>query len=126
MSRGRILVVEDEPTVRKVFELVLGDAGYEVEAVESGEEGVERVQRTPWNLVFCDFRLPGIDGLETFKRMKAIQKDVPVVIVTAYFHQVEEQLREGWCLGTHDAYLRKPLENEELVKAAEKYVRGGC
>ena len=122
MSRGRILVVDDESTIRQTFRLVLGEEGYEVEEAATGEEGVEKVKQQVFDLVFFDLVLPGIDGIETFRRMTAVRGGLRVVLLTAYFEQLGERLEEVRGVGMSDAFLVKPFGNDEIVRATHRYM----
>ena len=117
MGKGRILVIDDEPQVGMIFTKVLQAAGYEVVASETGEEGLKKLDTKP-DVVFLDIKLPGIDGVETLRRMRKVSPDVPVVMMTAY--QTVDSAVESMRLGACD-YLIKPLDNnriKEVVKHA--------
>ena len=117
MAKGRILVIDDEPQVGMIFSKVLQAAGYEVVAAETGEEGLKKLDTKP-DVVFLDIKLPGIDGIETLRRMRKITPDIPVVMMTAY--QTVDTAVESMRLGACD-YLIKPLDNnriKEVVKHA--------
>ena len=117
MTKGRILVIDDEPQVGMIFTKVLQAAGYEVVAAETGEEGLKKLDAKP-DVVFLDIKLPGIDGIETLRRMRKVAPDVPVVMMTAY--QTVDTAVESMRLGACD-YLIKPLDNnriKEVVKHA--------
>jgi len=117
MAKGRILVIDDEPQVGMIFSKVLQAAGYEVVAAETGEEGLKKLDTKP-DVVFLDIKLPGIDGIETLRRMRKISPDIPVVMMTAF--QTVDTAVESMRLGACD-YLIKPLDNnriKEVVKHA--------
>lgn len=117
MAKGKILVIDDEPQVGMIFTKVLQAAGYEVVASETGEEGLKKLDSKP-DVVFLDIKLPGIDGIETLRRMRKLSPDVPVVMMTAY--QTVDTAVESMRLGACD-YLIKPLDNnriKEVVKHA--------
>lgn len=114
-TRGRILVVDDERTIRQMFQLVLGEAGYEVAEAASGEEGVDLVRAQPWDLIFLDLVLPGLDGVETYKRMKALRDVLIIVMMSAYFEQMESRLKETLSLEALQACLRKPFSNADIL-----------
>ncbi len=116
-SKGKILVIDDEPQVGMIFSKVLEAAGYEVVASASGEDGVKRLDSHP-DVVFLDLKLPGIDGVETLRRIRKVEKNLPVVMMTAY--QTMDSAVECMRLGACD-YLIKPLDNsriKEVVKHA--------
>src|SRR5262245_23480039 len=103
-NKGKILVIDDESQVGMIFTKVLQSAGYEVVAAESGEEGLKKMDTRP-DVVFLDIKLPGIDGLETLRRMRKSSPGTPVVMMTAY--QTVDSAVESMRLGACD-YLIKP------------------
>ena len=80
--KPRILLVEDEEKLRRVVELQLRQAGFEVDQAGSAEEGLKLADRA--GLVLTDLRLPGMDGLEFLRRVKQINPQVAVVMMTAF------------------------------------------
>ena len=82
----RVLVIDDEQGVRDAFVLALEGSPYQVIAAASGEEGLAEARAAPPNLVFLDLRMPGMDGIETLRRLRQIFPEVPVYVITA-FHQ---------------------------------------
>jgi DNA-binding NtrC family response regulator len=116
-SKGRILVVDDEPQVGMIFSKVLQAVGYEVVSAESGEEALKKMDTKP-NVVFLDLKLPGMDGVETLRRLRKHAPTVPVVMMTAF--QTVDSAVESMRLGACD-YLIKPLDNtriKEVVRHA--------
>ncbi|SOC55479.1 response regulator [Ornithinimicrobium cerasi] len=114
MSGGRVLVVEDNPLNLKLLRDVLVASGYDVVTATSGEDALELAVSAPPQLVLMDLQLPGIDGAETMRRLRAgpTGPDVPVVAVTA-FAMVQDQLdanRAGF-----DAYVEKPVSVRALL-----------
>jgi CheY-like chemotaxis protein len=80
----RILVVDDEPSVRQAVSLLLGCAGYSVEAVASGEDALVRLQTAPVDLLITDNMMPGMSGLELAATAKARLPSLPIIMFTAY------------------------------------------
>jgi DNA-binding NtrC family response regulator len=108
----KILVVDDEPEICWIVKKVLVEAGFEVDLAFDGERGLDMVERCDPNLVLLDLRLPGIDGLETLKRIKATHTQLPVVILSA-FDNVGAAVR-AMKLGAYD-YISKPLNVDEML-----------
>jgi DNA-binding NtrC family response regulator len=104
------LVIDDEPQVGMIFSKVLQAAGYEVVASPSGEEGLKKMTTRP-DVIFLDIKLPGIDGVETLRRLRKTSPNVPVVMMTAY--QTVDSAVESMRLGAVD-YLIKPLDNDRI------------
>jgi len=105
-----ILIVDDEPGVRSALSAVLRDESYEVEAVESGEECLERLGRQAYDVVLLDIWLPGMDGLATLARMRERQIDVQVVIISGHGN-IESAVR-AIKMGAFD-FVEKPLSLEK-------------
>jgi two-component system cell cycle response regulator DivK len=114
-------VVEDNPLNLKLVRDVLQFAGYDVIEAQSGEEGLRVAQQDPPDLVLMDLQLPGIDGTETLRRMRAgtLGRDVPVVAVTA-FAMAED--RERAFLAGFDGYVEKPISVRELPGQVEAFI----
>lgn len=117
----RVLVVDDEETVGIGMTEMLADAGYEAAYVTSGREALEEVRKKPYSLVFMDMVMPGLDGLETFRHIREIEPDTPVVLFTGYFKDADSSIYEGVREGMIDEYIRKPFFSEEIIKTARKY-----
>jgi two-component system, NtrC family, response regulator AtoC len=113
----RMLVVDDDPGLRDYLEALASSRGYEVTAVPTGEEALKRLDDARPDLVTLDLVLPGIDGLETLRRLKERLPEVPVVMLSG--HGQARSIVEAMKLGASD-FLRKPFEVEELEVAFEK------
>ena len=113
----RVLVIDDDPGVRDYLETLVSRRGYEVVAVAGGEEALQRLDDIAPDLVTLDVVLPGMDGLETLKRLKQRLREVPVVMLSG--HGQARTIVEAMRLGATD-FLRKPFEAEELDLAIQK------
>lgn len=113
---GRILIIEDESSLRKTLARILQQAGFEVTSAESAEQGLDYLKTTTFDLVFTDLRLPGIAGLEALKRIQSTNPNIPVVLFTAQpdINSAVEALRYG-----ATDYLLKPLKPEIIVERAK-------
>jgi len=112
MERLTILVVDDELVVRESLAEWLREDGHEVEVAPSGEAAVERAEQTAHDVYFLDLKMPpGMDGIETMKRLKALRPDAAYVIITAY--ATVDTAVEAMKLGA-DEYLVKPCNPEEI------------
>jgi len=115
MANERILIIDDEEGIRESLSGVLHDEGYEVEAVDSGEKGLEAIAAHRPDLVFLDIWLPGIDGLETLKRIKAADKGLTVVMISG--HGNIETAVNATQSGAYD-FLEKPLSLDRVLLVA--------
>lgn len=109
----RVLVVDDEKDIRELLALELSLAGFEVEAVDSGEKAVEAVRHRPHRLVITDYRMPGMDGIETLRALLRIDPSLRIVVMTAYASaEVLEASRNAGVF----ACIRKPFDLDELQR----------
>ena len=120
----RILVVEDNELNLKLVRDVLSYAGYEVVEARTGEQGVELAAECRPDLVLMDLQLPGIDGIEALRQLRASpqSKGLPVVAVTAYAMKEDREraVRAGF-----DGYLEKPYGIHELPRQVQRFLPTG-
>lgn len=118
-----VLVVEDEPIILRLLQVNLRLQGFEVVACSNGEDALRRAEERPPDVVVLDIVLPGIDGFEVCRRLRAsaATADVPVLMVTAQA-QAEDRER-GYALGVH-GYVTKPFEPAELVVLVRQALAG--
>lgn len=107
----RILVIDDDRKLCRLIRDYLAPMGYAVEAVHTGPEGVERATAEPWQAVILDLMLPGLDGFEVLKRIRA-RSDVPVLMLTARGDEADRIV--GLEIGADD-YLPKTFSTRELL-----------
>jgi len=117
----KILIVDDEETVGIGMSEMLKDAGFSARYVTSGKEAVESFEVSSYSLVFMDMMMPGMNGLETYRKMKEVNPDVRVVLFTGYFREVDTAIYQGVKEGMIDVYIRKPFFSEEIIRTARKY-----
>jgi len=118
LDNERILVVEDTLSNRRLLDQILGQAGAQVTAVGSGSEALDVVERTRFDAIVMDIQLPGMDGLETTRRIREDldRRNVPVIGVSASTHlDREASLREAGI----DAFLQKPFRAREVASAVK-------
>ncbi|MFQ5700852.1 MAG: sigma-54-dependent transcriptional regulator [Acidobacteriota bacterium] len=108
----RILVVEDEPGLRKVLHTLIRRNGYAVDLAETGTEGCERLGHEIYDLVITDLRLPGASGIEVLRASKKLYPETPVIIITAY--STDEAAEEARQLGAFN-YILKPFDLEKIL-----------
>ena len=112
----RILVVEDEPDLRKVLSTLLKRGGYTVDLAETGSVARDRLSREIYDLVITDLKLPGANGLEVLKTSKEAYPDTPVIIITAY--STDETAEEARRLGAFN-YILKPFDTDKILADVE-------
>jgi CheY-like chemotaxis protein len=118
-SKGEIIaIVDDVAEQRELASAMLNKLGYATEALESGEEAVEYLKKTPVNLVILDMIMePGIDGLETFRRIREHRPDQKAIIVSGFAET--DRVKEAQKLGAGH-YLKKPYTLEKIAFAVRK------
>jgi DNA-binding NtrC family response regulator len=114
-SKPRILIVDDEPTVRLVFRTTLESVGYEIHEAADGQAALEYLHRNQVELVLLDLRMPVMDGMATLRKMRDEALATPVVIVTA--HGSVPDAVEAMKLGAID-FVQKPVSPTELRRVA--------
>jgi two-component system nitrogen regulation response regulator GlnG len=114
---ARILVADDEDGLRWVLERGLRQAGYEVTGVKDGEEAVRAFEAEPFDLVFMDVRMPGMDGLTALERLRVLRPEAYVVVMTA--HGSMDVAITAMQRGAYD-YLTKPFDIDEVLLLTER------
>ncbi len=116
----KLLVVDDEREIRDLLKKFLLAEGYEVIVASNGEEAVELAKRENPQIILLDIEMPGIDGIETCKRLKAEEKTrlIPVIMVTAFGNRDVEAYLEGAA-----DVVNKPLEMVELAFRVKSMLR---
>jgi len=117
--KGKLLIVDDQFGIRILLSEVFQKAGYKTYQAANGVQALDIVEKHNPDLVLLDMKIPGMDGLEILKRMKLINEDIRVIIMTAYGEL--DMIQEAKDLGaiTHFA---KPFDIDEIREAVKKYV----
>src|SRR4029078_3002168 len=122
MNMTRILVIEDDTREAASLARVLQTEGYEVVTVERGDEGLKLAQSEPFHLVLTDLRMPGVDGLQLLRQMRALKPRLPIVLMTAF--GTTDDIIEATRHGAFE-YLRKPFKIEEFLSVVGQAVAAG-
>ncbi len=115
----KILVIDDEETIRKSFTLALEDTDYQVEIAESGEKGIEKARETKFALIFLDLRMPGLDGVETLRELWGMGQTVPIYITTAFYDDFYDRLQSAADDAISFYLLKKPVDGDEIRSIAK-------
>src|ERR1700733_13022335 len=121
MSKGSILVVDDESEIREGLELLLTNEGYGVSSAETGESGLVKLGEHPFDLLLLDVSLPDGNGLDLLREIHRRDRNLPIVLITA-FGSID-MARAAFKGGALD-YITKPWSNDELVIQIAKGVEG--
>jgi excisionase family DNA binding protein len=118
-ERPRILVVDDEASIRDLLSKTLALAEYDVDTAPDGRSALERLRLYPYDLLIADLKMPGIDGLSVIREAKRLKSDLPVIIITGY--STETAAIEAVNLGV-SGYLTKPFRVPQVLAAAAKAI----
>jgi two-component system response regulator AtoC len=116
----RILIVDDEPSIRMVLRAHLNRSGYNVTAAENGAEAISLLRRESYHLVVSDLRMPEVDGMALLAHCTEYHPGLPVILITA--HGTVDSAVEAIKLGAQD-YITKPFDQNELMPVIEKALR---
>jgi DNA-binding NtrC family response regulator len=119
-NETRILIVDDDDTIRSTMKAILEDEGYEVDLADSGKEGVKKAEKTSYNIALLDIRLPDMEGVELLKLMKPAVPRTRKIMVTGYpsTQNAIEALNKN-----ADAYLIKPVDIEKLLNTIKEQLK---
>jgi excisionase family DNA binding protein len=116
-ARPRVLVVDDEATIRDLLAKTLALAEYEVDLAPDGRVALERLRMMPYDLLITDLKMPGIDGLGVIREARRLKADIPVIIITGF--STEATAIEAVNIGV-SGYLTKPFRVPRVLAAAAK------
>lgn len=120
-SKKRILVIDDEETIRRLFKQALEVRNYHVITAGDGAEALELVKSWDFDLIFTDLKMPGMNGAETFRRIREINDSVPIVIITAYpMSDLMNQVLEQGPFGV----MKKPFDTLDIQRSADSFLKG--
>ncbi|MBI4772756.1 MAG: sigma-54-dependent Fis family transcriptional regulator [Deltaproteobacteria bacterium] len=117
---ARILVVDDDQSMRELLEILLLQEGYDVDCAHGGGEAISKIEKSPYDVIVSDIRMQKVDGLEVLRRAKKVHPDVGVVMISAYAspETAVEAMREG----AYD-YFPKPFNTERLKEVIAHIIR---
>jgi len=113
----KILVIDDEPIVRISCERSLANMGYEIKSASSGKEGIELLEKEPFNLVLLDLKMPDMDGIEVLKKIREKWQETKVIMITGY--STVETAVKTLKLGAF-SYIEKPFTPDTLLEAVKE------
>jgi excisionase family DNA binding protein len=116
-ARPRVLVVDDEASIRDLLAKTLALAEYDVDVAPDGRSALDRMRMYPYDLLIADLKMPGMDGLSVIREAKRFKADLPVIIITGF--STESSAIEAVNLGVA-GYLTKPFRVPQVLAAAAK------
>lgn len=119
-AKMRILVIDDEVMIREMFKAVLNGDRYDVVVSGDGITALESVKTQDFDLVFLDLKMPGLDGVETLRRIRQIDGGLPVVIITGY--PDSDMLSHALELGPLGV-IKKPFSGVDIQKAIDSFLK---
>lgn len=118
-SKKRVMVIDDDAVVRRLFKETLERNNYHVMTVEDGDKALKLVKSWNFDLIFLDLKMTGMDGAETFRRIRRINGSVPVVIITGYpTGELMDKALEQAPFGV----MKKPFGAQDIKRSAENFL----
>ena len=116
---GKILIIDDERAIRRALKEILEFEEFEVFEAENGKIGLEMAMADTYDIIFCDIKMPEMDGLEATRIIRANNKNIPIIAVTAFAsNEDRHQCIKAGC----DDYISKPFKTGTLFALIDKYV----
>ena len=119
-NKPKVLVVDDQKSMRLTLAAILEDQGYDVTEVEDGYRAIEAQEQVPFDLVFMDIKMPGINGVQTFREIKKISPKSVVVMMTGF--AVEDLVKDALDEGAFSV-IYKPFDLEGVIKLVESVLK---
>jgi DNA-binding response OmpR family regulator len=123
MDNNRILVVDDEPDLTQVSTLALEYHGFKVDSFNDPQEALSKYKPDLYDLVILDIKMPKMDGFELYHEIKKKDNNANVCFLTASEQYYEEFRKKEYYALDKNLFIRKPIENEELVKEINKMIK---
>lgn len=118
---SKVLVIDDQPGIRRLLVEVLNEEGYNVITAANGYEGVQQVKEADPDLILMDMKMPGMDGIETLRELKLIGQADKVIMMTAYGEL--ELVNQAQQLGAY-TYITKPFDIIKLCQMIGEQIAG--
>jgi DNA-binding response OmpR family regulator len=122
-NNKRILLVDDEPDLTQVSTLALEYHGFKVDSFNDPQEALSKYKPGLYDLVILDIKMPKMDGFELYQEIKKIDNNANVCFLTASEQYYEEFRKKEFYALDRNLFIRKPIENEELVKEINKMIK---
>ncbi len=116
MDSKTVLVVDDEAAIAGLLKVILSEAGMEVELASNGQQAMELIEKTKFDLVISDIRMPVMDGFQLLEQVKRRDREIKVILMTGYTEDYE--ISDALVLGADD-YITKPFEDTKILIAVQ-------
>ena len=113
----KILVVDDEENIRFLYKEELEDEGFVVELAKNGEDALEKLRHFRPDLITLDIKMPGMGGIETLKRIREKERDLPIILCSAY-----GEYKQDFTTWASDAYVVKSADLTELKTTIQRFL----
>jgi DNA-binding response OmpR family regulator len=123
MDNNRILVVDDEPDLTQVSTMALEYHGFKVDSFNDPQEALSKYKPDLYDLVILDIKMPKMDGFELYEELKKKDNNANICFLTASELYYEEFRKKEYCSLDRNLFIRKPIENEKLVKEINKMLK---
>lgn len=119
-TNNRILIIDDDETIRKVLETILRDEGYFTELADTGKKAIEKTEKDFFNVALIDMRLPDMEGIELLSKLHDTKPKIRKIIITGYptLQNAIGSVNKG-----ADAYIMKPFDVEKLLKIIKEQIK---
>jgi len=119
-KNARILIVDDDENIRKVLVTILEDEGYTVESADTAKKGIEKSEKSFYNLALIDIRLPDMEGIELLAKMRNTKPKMRKIIITGYptLQNAVVAVNKG-----ADAYVMKPFDMEKILQTIREQLK---
>ncbi len=118
MDKKKILVVDDEENIRKLYSEELQDEGYEVITASSAEEATIKTKESNPDLITLDIKMPGVDGIEFLRKLREHDKNIPIVMCSAY-----SDYKQDFRVWASEAYVIKSADTDELKSTIKEILK---
>lgn len=119
---NKILIIQDSPSINAMLKFRLESSGFSVDTAETGEEGIEKIKKSPYQLILLDYNLPGMNGSQVCKILKGEEKskDIPIIFMSA---KDESKLSQITKEAGADGYIGLPFEGKRFIEKISGFMK---
>jgi excisionase family DNA binding protein len=119
-GNAHILVIDDDDTILALFQDILVELGHRVAVADNGDEGLKLIKQQEFDLVFVDLKMPGMNGAELFRRIRAVKPDLQVIIITGY--PDSDLMAQALARGPFGV-MYKPFSDQDIIVAVKRFLQ---